>query len=228
MEETPGFVASIDGVPAVEVRAAAFPSTAEAPAAALPATAEMPAVAAAPTAPRGRGPARRRRRRRPLVMSRVLLAAIAAAFALYAAGAGSELLGLIRSGASARTVPAEGGSLLRAVALKAALRGLPQGRVEALRVTADRVDAQVVVDGSVRLVRVTARGWVTDVPAGEKPTGTRVRVDPRAPARLVRTVTRRTSASVSHLLLEGSRWQLVLEDGRQFSADLHGRAVRVG
>ena len=96
MEETPGFVASIDGVPAVEVPAAAFPSTAELPAAALPATAEMPAVAAAPTAPRGRGPGRRRRHG-PRVMSRVLLAAIAAAFALYAAGAGSELLGLIRS-----------------------------------------------------------------------------------------------------------------------------------
>ena len=84
----------------------------------------------------------------------------------------------------------------------------------------------MVVDGRVRLVRVTARGWVTDIPAREQPAGTRVRVDPRAPARFVRTVTRRTSADVAHLLLDGARWQLVLADGRQFSADRHGRTVR--
>jgi hypothetical protein len=218
MEETPGFVATIDGASAVE----AFPPTAEAPVAVIAPTEPM-----VPVAPRPRAAARRGR---PggRVMSRVLMAAIAAAFALYAAGVGGDLLGMIRSGASARTVPAEGGSLLRAVALTAALHGLPQGRVEALRVAADRIDARVVVDGRVRLVRVTARGWVTDVPAPERPTGTRVRVDPRAPARFVRTVTRRTPASVAHLRLEGARWQLVLEDGRQFSADVHGRAVRIG
>jgi hypothetical protein len=161
-------------------------------------------------------------------MSRVLLVALAAAIALYAAGVGGNLLGLIRGGASARTVPVEGGSLLRAVALETALHGLPQGRVEAVRVEAGRIDARVVVDDGVRLVRISSRGWVTDLPAPEKPTGTVVRIDPRAPARLVRTVTARTRGKVAYVLLEGPRWQLVLEDGRQFSANRHGRDVRIG
>jgi len=69
---------------------------------------------------------------------------------------------------------------------------------------------------------------VTDLPAPEKPTGTVVRIDPRAPARLVRTVTSRTRGKVAYVLLEGPRWQLVLEDGRQFSANRHGRDVRIG
>jgi hypothetical protein len=165
-------------------------------------------------------------------MTRVLLAAIAAAFALYAAGVGSDLLELIRGGASARTVPVEGGSLLHARALEAALRGLPEDApVEALRVAADRIDARVVVDGRVRQVRVTAHGWVADVPMPAKPSGRSLRIDPRAPARIVRTVTRRTrrrAGGVSHLELAGSRWQLVFEDGRQFSADVRGRDVRAG
>jgi hypothetical protein len=216
---TPDFVATIDGAPAVEDLA--LPPTVEAPAPAIAPTEELAAVA----------PERRGRPRAPRVMSRVLLAAVAAAIALYAAGVGGNLLGMVRNGASARAVPAEGGSLLRTVALGAALHGLPQGRVEGLRIAADRIDARVVVDGRVRLVRITSRGRVTDLPTKDKPSGTTVRVDPRAPARFVQTVTRRTGrgpANVSHLLLEGARWQLVLEDGRQYSADAHGRAVRRG
>src|SRR5689334_18957054 len=198
--ETPDFVATIEDAPAV-----AFPPTVEAPAPAAAAPTEPhAAVAPRPVAPR-----------RPRVMSRVLLVPIAAAVALYVAGVGGGLIGMIRGGASARTVPVEGGSLLRAVALEAALHGLPQGRVEALRVAADRIDARVVVGDRVRLVRITSRGWVTDLPAREKPSGTTVRVDPRAPARIVRTV---KHANVAHLLLEGPRWQLVLDDGRQYSA----------
>jgi hypothetical protein len=164
-------------------------------------------------------------------MSRVLLLGIAAAFALFAAGVGGDLLGMIRGGASARTVPVEGGSLLRAGALEAALRGLPQGGVETLRVAADRIDARVVVGDRVRLVRVTQRGWVADVPAPAKPAGRTVKVDPRAPARFIRTVARgtdRRAEDVSFLELDGSRWHLMFADGRQFSADAHGRAVRRG
>jgi hypothetical protein len=216
---TPDFVATIDGAPAAEDLA--FPPTAEALAPAVAPTKELSPVA----------PQRPGRRRPPRVMSRVLLAAVAAAIALYAAGVGGNLLGMVRNGAAARVVPSEGGSLLRTVALEAALHGLPQGRVEGLRVAADRIDARVVVDGRVRLVSITSRGRVTDLPANDEPTGTTVRVDARAPARFVHTVTRRTGrgpANVSHLLLEGARWQLLLEDGRQYSADAHGRAVRRG
>ena len=151
---------------------------------------------------------------------------------VYAATTGGRLIGMVREGASARVVPAEGGSLLRAVAFEAALQGLPEtASVETLRVAADRIDARVVVDGKVRLVRVTAKGLVTDLPAPESPTGKTVRFDPRAPARIVRAVTRRTGrgpASISHLSLDGSRWQLVFDDGAQFSADARGRDVRRG
>src|SRR5262245_41719303 len=124
--ETPDFVATIEDAPAVGFRA-----TAEAPAAVVAPTQEFipaPERAAPPERPQHRPG------HSPRVMSRVLLVAIAAAIALYAAGVGSDLFGMIRGGASARTVPVEGGSLLRAVALKAALHGLPPGRVEALRV----------------------------------------------------------------------------------------------
>jgi hypothetical protein len=211
--DEPGFVATIGDAPA----------TVDAPTAVLePPTREW---AAPPPAPRPR-PQRPRR-----VMSRLLLIAITAGFALYVAGVGGELFSLLRGGAAARTVPAEGGSLLRAVAFEAALKGLPPGRIEALRVAADRLDARVVVDGRVRVVRVTDTGRVTDLPAPERPTGTTLRVDTRAPARIVRAATRRTgrgAASVSHLALEGRRWQLTFTDGAQFSADRHGRGLRRG
>jgi hypothetical protein len=164
-------------------------------------------------------------------MSGVLLAGIVAVIALYAAGAGNELLGSLRKGGVVRTVPAEGGSLLRATALAKALRGLPDGRVQSLRVTAAHLDAEVVVGDELHRVRVTDRGWVTDVPTPERPSGERLRVDARAPARLVRTATRRANRrveSVDHVRLDGARWQLVFKDGAQFSADRHGRDVRRG
>jgi hypothetical protein len=210
--EDPGFVATIGGAPPLDAPTAVLAPTAVAP----------PLPRAAP----------RRPRRGRRVMSRVLLVAITAAAALYAAGIGGQLFGMLREGASARAVPAEGGSLLRAVALEAALQGLPEGgQLESLRVTAERLDARVVLAGRMRLVRVTAEGFVTDLPAPEAPTGRTVRLDARAPARLIRTVTRRTGRGarrVSHLTLEGARWQLVFGDGAQFSADARGRDVRRG
>jgi hypothetical protein len=228
MDETPGFVATIKDAPAP---AFAEPARLVAPTQEIPALAPERAAASANTLSpprRGRGRGRGRSSRPPRVMSRVLLLAIAAGIALYAGGVGSELLGLIRSGASARTVPVEGGSLLRARALEVALHGLPRGRIEALRVAADRIDARVAVGDRVRLVRITQRGWVADVPAPEKPSGHWVRVDPRAPARILRTVSRRAPAEAAYLLLDGARWQLVLTNGRQYSADAHGRTVRAG
>ncbi|MDA0140151.1 hypothetical protein [Solirubrobacter deserti] len=204
----------------------------EHPTAILAPTTEFHAAAPPYAPPARRTPAWRRRRGGRRVMSRVLLVAIVAAVAVWTAGVGGELFGLLREGASARAVPAEGGSLLRAVALERALTGIPDGaRVETLRVTTDHLDARVVVNGRVRLVRVTSKGLVTDLPAAEKPTGEAVRVDPRAPARIVRTVTRRTNrrvTSISHVALEGTRWQLTFSDGAQFSANVHGRDVHRG
>lgn len=232
--EEPDFVATIGDAPPTRVDA---PTTMLAPTAeyAAPPFAPSPepaAPAAAAPNPGARPPGRLTRPRHRRVMSRVLLVAIVAAFSLYVAGVGGDLVSMLRGGASARTVPAEGGSLLRAVALQAALKGLPEnGRLEGMRVAADRIDARVVVDGRIRLVRVTDKGWVTDLPAPEQPTGTTVRIDTRAPARIVQTVLRRTNRkpdSISHLALEGRRWQLVFSDGAQFSADARGRDVHRG
>ena len=207
---------------------------------AVASTGELPTVEQPITVPEAwsaaaqRPQPRPRKRRKPhqRMMSRVLLIAIVAGVALYAAGTGGQLIGMLREGASARVVPTEGGSLLRAVAFEAALQGLPEtASIETLRVAADRIDARVVVDSKVRLVRVTAKGVVTDLPAPEPPTGQTVRFDPRAPARIVRAVTRRTGrapASTSHLSLDGGRWQLVFNDGVQFSADARGHDVRRG
>jgi hypothetical protein len=227
MDEQPGFVATIEDAPGTFVR----------PMGAIAPTDEHTVLAPHPldpprATPPGPRPRSARRPPRPArAMSRILLIGIAAAFALYGAGIGGNLLGLIRGGASARTVEVDGGSLLRASALEAALRGLPPGQVETLRVAADRIDARVVVDGRVRLVRVTRRGWVADLPSPDRPSGRTVKVDPRAPARFVRTVTRRTgrrAGAVSFVELDGARWQLMFGDGRQFSADTHGREVRAG
>lgn len=232
LRETPGFVATLKGEPAEPSAAAGLAATLEHPVvdprAAEPPVARVPAFPP-PPAPRRAGGRRARSRR---VMTRVLLAGAVAASAFYAVGAGSTLVDRLRDGASVRTVPAEGGSLLRAVALEAALQGLPPaGRVESLRVTADRLEARVSIDGYVRLVHVTDHGWVAETPTKQAPTGTSVRIDARAPARLIRAVTRRTGRSparVSHVTLEGTRWQLVFEDGAQFSANAHGRDVRRG
>ncbi|MDA0182963.1 hypothetical protein OJ997_21820 [Solirubrobacter phytolaccae] len=231
-QETPAFVATIAGAPVATpapVPVPAFAPTAEQRVVTAP-TAEQSAVTAPP--PRRRPRARGRRSRPRRVMTRVLLAGIVVAFAVYAVGTGSNLVQRLRDGASVRTVPADGRSLLRAVALERALQALPPAaQVESLRVSADRLEARVAVGNRVRLVRVTERGWVAETPSTSAPTGARVRIDPRAPARLIRTVTRRTGRSparVAHVTLETARWQLVFKDGAQFSANVHGRDVRRG
>lgn len=224
--ETPAFVATIAGAP-VRAPESVPAATVEQPVIATPPTAEH--LAAAPT-PRPRPRSRRSRPRRG--MTRVLLAGVVAASALYAFGTGSNLVDRLRDGADVRTVPVDGRSLLRAVALERALQALPKGgRVESLRVSADRLEARVAVGDHVRLVRVTERGWVAETPTTSAPTGARMRIDARAPARMLRTVTRRTGRSatrVAHVTLETARWQLVFEDGAQFSANAHGRDVRRG
>ena len=82
-----------------------------------------------------RGPAAARKRRKPhrRMMSRVLLVAIVAGFALYAAGTGGQLIGMLREGASARVVPAEGGI--------AAARGRVRSRAAGPAREGDRRDA---------------------------------------------------------------------------------------
>jgi hypothetical protein len=172
-------------------------------------------------------------------MTRVLFLGIVAASVLFALRSGTDVIGDIedairgRTGSVTRTVPVEGGSLLRASAFAAALEGLPAGDVEMLRLTAGELDAQVIVDGRRHSVRVTARGRVLDVPTPGGARTTPVRVDPRAPARIIRTAARRAGrrpGSVSYLVLMnlGGRpqWQLFFKDGLHFSASANGRSVR--
>ena len=130
-------------------------------------------------------------------------------------------------------MPVEGGSLLRASAFAAALKGLPAGDVEMLRLTPGELDAQVIVDGRRHSVRVSASGRVLDVPAPGGARTTPVRVDPRAPARIIRTAARRADrrpSDVNYLVLMrlGGRpqWQLFFKDGLHFSASAGGRSVR--
>jgi hypothetical protein len=227
----PGFIATIGSDPPLPASPTALSATAVHERVAAP-TLEVP-EAPVPVRPhrRPRSWPRPRRGRHRRAMSGILLAGIVAVIALFATGMGHELFGSLRKGGAVRTVPAEGGSLLRAAGLEAALQGLPRGRVQSLRVSAGHLDAEVVVAGELHRVRVTDRGWVTDVPTPERPSGARVRVDARAPARLVRTATQRANRrveSVDHVRLDGSRWQLVFKDGAQFSADRSGRDVRRG
>ena len=131
-------------------------------------------------------------------MSRVLFLGIVAASILFALRSGTNMIGDIedairgRADGVTRTVPVEGGSLLRASAFAAALEGLPAGGdVEMLRLAPGELDAQVIVDGRRHSVRVTASGRVVDVPTPGGARLTPVRVDPRAPARIIRTAARR-------------------------------------
>jgi hypothetical protein len=223
----PAFVATLEGTTSARA----------------PETAEQPVVTPAlppPPSPAARAPSRpRRHRRRPRVMSRLLFTAIVAAGLLIGLRSGTGVLdGLedaLRGQADAitRTVPVEGGSLLRADALSAALAGLPDGDVEYLRVSRDRIEAQVVAGGRLHNVRVTAAGRVFDIPTPARGRGAALRVNPRAPARIVRTAARRAGrrvSSVSYLMLLdlGGRsvWQLVFDDGLRYTADASGRKVR--
>ena len=230
----PRFVATIEDAPANS-------ETAEMPVVTTPPTAtHTPARPAPRPAPAPARPRRRGRRRGPRVMTRVLFLGIVAASILFALRSGTTWIGDIedairgRAGSVTRTVPVEGGSLLGGTkAFAAALKGLPAGDIEMLRLTPGELDAQVIVDGRRHSVRVSARGRVLDVPTPGGARTTPVRVDPRAPARIIRTASRRAGrppATVSYLVLMrlGGRpqWQLFFKDGLHYSASTSGRSVR--
>jgi hypothetical protein len=127
----------------------------------------------------------------------------------------------------------EPGSLLRAKELRAALAKLPRGDVKLLRVAPERIDAQVAGGGQMKLVQVRADGGVTTVTTPASIPGEPVRVNPAAPARIVRTATRRAgrdAGDVAYLVLARfgprAQWQLFFDDGLHFSASASGRNVR--
>ena len=97
----------------------------------------------------------------------------------------------------------------------------------------DRIDATVIAGGRRHAVRVTAGGRVFDIQTPGDTRGATVRVNAAAPARIVRTATRRAGrrpGSVSYLVLMNvggrSEWQLFFDDGLHYSASASGRTVR--
>jgi hypothetical protein len=127
----------------------------------------------------------------------------------------------------------ESGSLLRAKDLKAALAKLPPGEIRLIRVAPDRIDAQVTSGGKTQLVQVTAHGGVSTVTTPTSIPGDPVKVNSAAPARIVRTASRRSRrdpSSVNYLVLsrfgDKAEWQLFFDDGLHYSASANGKKVR--
>lgn len=188
-------------------------------------------------------PTPRRRRRAGGFVSLIFLASLAvvgagAFFTLNEAeDAIDGIKGAIREAVpTAVAPPQEGtaeGSLLRTRDLRAALAKLPAGDVLLLRVAPERIDAQIADGNEMKIVQVRADGGVTTVTAPVGSPGRPVKVDPAAPARIVRTATRRANrdpSDVSYLVLTrfGPRaeWQLFFTDGLHFSASASGKKVR--
>jgi hypothetical protein len=129
--------------------------------------------------------------------------------------------------------PSDGTTLMNAKALQSALDKLPAGDIQLLRVAPDRINANVNVDGKLHVVMVTAGGDVSDVstPAGGQ--GDAVKVNPAAPARIVRTAAKRAGrrpADVDYLvlmhLLGKDEWQLFFTDGTHYAGSAGGTKVR--
>jgi len=226
-----------DEPPVVQSAAAATPAPAR------PAPADEPPPAWTPS---GEAPVRRRRRRRRLPVVRLIL--LVAIVGGIFAGAGTvlergqdafdDVQGALKD-ATARAVPTatpsglDSGSLFRPAALRAALEKLPAGSIQSLRVAPERIDAQVVAGGKMHVAQVTSGGEVRDVPTPVTSRNKRLRVDPGAPLRIVRTAARRSKrdpSRVSYLVLmsfsDTPEWQLFFDDGLHYSASANGRKVR--
>jgi hypothetical protein len=195
----------------------------------------------APPLPRYQG----RRRRRGLglfvliLMLSIVTAVAGGIFSLVqvTGDAVDGLEGAIRDAVPTAVAPTpagtESGSLLRAKDLKAALAKLPPGEIRLIRVAPDRIDAQVTSGGKTQLVQVTAHGGVSTVTTPTSIPGDPVKVNSAAPARIVRTASRRSRrdpSSVNYLVLsrfgDKAEWQLFFDDGLHYSASANGKKVR--
>jgi hypothetical protein len=123
----------------------------------------------------------------------------------------------------------DGGSLLEPTTLRKAVSKLPDGRVTVLTVNANSLDATLTADGKTTLVHMDADGKMTTVNAPVAVPGRSVRLDPAAPSRIVRAVTRRADATpddISRLVLANRSWTVQLVGGTQFTANAKGTKVR--
>jgi hypothetical protein len=206
------------------------------------APAPAPAPQPAPTfqAPPPRAPVRRRRRGG---FSRLIFAGV---ILLVVAGGASSLVQFgkdtVERGQNAlrdaiptpiveNTGPGDldGGSLLEPATLRKAVAKLPDGRVSVLTIRSNGLDATVTADGKTTLVHMEADGNLTTVDAPVEIPGKSVRLDPAAPARIVRTVTRRTGEqpdAISQMVLANGSWTVQFSGGEQFTANAKGTKVR--
>jgi hypothetical protein len=232
--------------PAPPVLAAAVPPVAADPLPPRPApappvlAAAVPQVAADPLPPRPAPTPRpvpvfvRRRRSSGPSLARLLIfvAVVAVAFiavstALDAGRKAVDGFGPIDVGGA--RVPSAPQSLYRAAALRAALDRLPAGRLVSLRVAAERIDAQVIRGGTRHLVDIRNDGRSVDVKAPAGAPQPRLKVDPAAPARFIRTAARRAgrpASTVEYVVLAEHGWSLFFADGVHYRANAAGRAVK--
>jgi hypothetical protein len=202
-----------------------------------PAAGDPPAPAAAPKPPppRRRPPAfaRRRRRRGPSLARLLITVAIGVAGLIgvsAAVDAGRGAVDGIRGTIDGIVSPNPRAKqpLYRAAALRAALAKLPAGRLVYLRVAAERIDAHVTSGSTRHIVQVHHDGRTVDVKAPAGPRRARLTVDPAAPARMIRTVARRSgrpASRVAYLVLRKDGWLLMFDDGVNYRATAAGRAV---
>jgi hypothetical protein len=205
---------------------------------------DTPAPAPTPAfqAPPPRAPARPRRRRRGGFSRLIFLVVL---LVIAGSGAGSLFtLGktAVDSGRNALrdAIPtpivedagpgdSDAGSFLEPAGLRKAMAKLPAGRVTILTIRPNGLDATVIADGRTKLVHMDAAGNVTTVGAPVEIPGKSVKLDPAAPGRIVRTVTRRTGkspAAISQLVLANGTWTAQLDGGAQFTANAKGTKVR--
>jgi hypothetical protein len=134
------------------------------------------------------------------------------------------------------------GSLLRPAAVDALLRKVradPGGKLLLLRLAPDRADLQLGRrGGGLRIVQLRWDGGRTLLAAtssggGGRKSITFSQIDRDAPARLVRSATRRLGHKTSAIdylvllnILDGPRWSAYFKGGAAFQGDAHGKIVR--
>jgi hypothetical protein len=218
-----------------------------------PAIDDSPPAEAPPAAERVirlRMPTGRPARRRPRVVSRlILLLVVIGLGATLAINAGREIEDAIRdvpglvppAPEAAAPVGLQAGSLIRPNEFRRALaqlRGRKIGRVETMRLAPERIDAALISSGgrlrSVQLRHDGAFQEFASTPGlGHLETIPWTRLDPAAPARLVRQAARRLNRPVDRIdylvpsLIQGRLiWGAYFKGGQIFQGDARGRLFR--
>jgi hypothetical protein len=126
---------------------------------------------------------------------------------------------------SATTAPEALGSLYSTAGLRKALDQLPGGRVTMLALRADSLDATLTRQGNTTVVHLTADGDVSSASSPVSLPGKSVKVDPAAPARIIRTLKRRRAGTVTNMVLIEGAWRVTTGKGI-YEASVSGKRVK--